>query len=211
VRLVHWALVLDIAALWWTGTERLLDWHRLAGYAMAALVLFRLAWGFVGSDTARFASFVQGPRRAYAYLRDELFDRHAPPHFGHNPLGGWSVAAMLGLLATQVALGTLAVDVDGIESGPFSYLVEFDTGRAAAEWHHLLFNVLLGLIALHIVAVVFYATYRRHNLVATMVTGSRPGTGHELSDRFVSVWVALAIMLLSAGLVWASVKYLGQV
>jgi cytochrome b len=55
---------------------------------------------------------------------------------GHNPLGALSVIALLLAMATQVALGLFAVDVDGIESGPLSHLVSFDTGRTCAKLHH---------------------------------------------------------------------------
>ena len=79
---------------------------------------------------------------------------------GHNPLGALSVLALLGLLLAQIVLGLFAVDVDGIESGPLSTYVSFDTGRVAAEWHEAVFDVLLWLIGLHVAAVLFYLLYQ---------------------------------------------------
>lgn len=208
-RLFHWTLVALIATLWWSGEQRTLDWHRLAGYAVIVLLLFRLAWGFAGSSTARFRSFVRSPRAVAGYVRRDLFNRAAARHHGHNPLGGWSVIAMLALLSGQVALGMFAVDVDGIESGPFSYLVDFDTGRLAARLHHQAFNLLLGLMAFHLVAVLFYLLHRRHNLIAPMVTGTvRSSKGSELS--FASHRLAAFLLTLCAGLTWAVVRLLGQ-
>src|ERR1041384_7437303 len=90
VRLFHWAIVLLVPALWWTAENERLDLHITLGTAMLALVLFRLLWGIFGSSTARFAGFVRGPFGVMRYLSGR--ERGG---IGHNPLGGWSVLAML--------------------------------------------------------------------------------------------------------------------
>ena len=210
VRLFHWALVVLIGVGWWTGENRMLDWHRLAGYSILALLLFRLIWGVIGSGTARFSSFVRGPVTVASYVKGAMFQRgvHGVP--GHNPLGGWSVVAMLLLLATQVGLGLFAVDIDGMESGPFSYLVDFDTGRWAAEWHEVIFNVVLALIAIHVVGVLFYLLYRRDNLIGPMITGSRRWVGNHPAVRFAPAWLGLALMAACAGLVWLVISLWGR-
>jgi cytochrome b len=142
-------------------------WHQLSGTILLGLLTFRIFWGFVGSRSARFADFVHTPGRVLAYLR-------RPPATmpdGHNPLGGYAVMAMLMLLAVQIGSGLFAVDIDGIESGALSYLVSFDAGRAAAAAHHLSFNILLGLAALHLAAIAYYALVKRQPLIRRMVTG----------------------------------------
>jgi cytochrome b len=209
-RLFHWVLVLLIGAMWWTGENRMLDWHRLAGYAVVALLLFRLAWGVVGSTTARFASFVQPPRAVARYVRQDLFKRGSAAHAGHNPLGGWSAVAMLLLLLTQALLGFLAVDIDGLESGPFSYLVDFDTGRQAAELHELLFNVLLAVMALHVAAVIFYLVWRRDNLISPMISGRRPWSERMPQLTQASGLRALLLFAAVVSLVWGLIAKFGQ-
>ncbi|ANI79155.1 cytochrome b/b6 domain-containing protein [Sphingobium sp. EP60837] len=163
------------------------------------LLLFRLIWGVAGSSTALFSHFVGGPGKLFRYVRGHMFKRGAAPAPGHNPVGGWSVLAMIALLATQVGLGFFSVDIDGMESGPFAYLVDFDTGRVAAEWHAFVFNIILALTALHVVAILFYLIHRRDNLIGPMISGSRRWTGEQLVLRFASNRVALAIFLLIAG------------
>ena len=157
-----------VGTSWWSAEFRQMEWHYRSGLAICVLVLFRLIWGFVGTETSRFARFVREPREVFAYAlgRSGAFDRP-----GHNPLGGWSVVALVGLTALQVALGFFAVDVDGMESGPLSYLVDFDQGRTAAGMHALIFDILLVLIALHILAVAFYLLVKRRNLITPMITG----------------------------------------
>lgn len=211
VRLFHWTLVPLIAAAWWTAEERMLEWHRLAGYAILTLLLFRIGWGLWGSTTARFRHFVKGPGAVIRHGAD-LIHRRPHGHVGHNPMGGWSVVAMIGLLVAQVTLGLFAVDVDGMESGPLSYLVDFDTGRIAAETHDLVFNLLLGLIGLHLAAILFHRIHGRHDLIGPMLHGRAPrpdGAGAQGEIGFAPNWLALLTLAVVAGLVWLLVRQPG--
>ena len=167
-RITHWLVVLLVAISWWTAETGRLEWHRWSGYTLLGLVIFRIYWGLVGSSTAKFAGFVRGPRGVANYLKGGW-----TATAGHNPLGALSVVALLVLLVAQISLGLFAVDIDGIESGPLSLYVSFEAGRVAAHWHCEVFNVLLGLIALHILAVAWYVFFRKQNLVAAMVHGER--------------------------------------
>lgn len=171
-RIVHWSLALLIVASWWTAENGELQWHRYSGYAIVGLLAFRLYWMFAGSATARLFAYLRAPRVIVDYAK-RLLDRTpaAMARMGHNPLGALSALLLFSLLLAQVLLGAFAVDVDGIESGPLSHRVSFDLGRAFAELHHDLFDVLVVFIALHIAAVLFYLLYRRENLITPMVTG----------------------------------------
>ena len=133
VRISHWAIALLFAVQWWTGETGRLGWHRLAGYAVIGLVVFRLLWGLLGSSTARFASFVRGPRAVFAYLAKLRVRGDGRFRIGHNPLGGWSVVLMLALLAVQAGLGLYAIDTDGLESGPLAARVSFETARTLVQ------------------------------------------------------------------------------
>ncbi|HMN45475.1 MAG TPA: cytochrome b/b6 domain-containing protein [Povalibacter sp.] len=197
IRLVHWLMVALVALSWWTAENNNLEWHRYSGYALLGLLVFRVYWGFFGSETARFANFVKGPRAVWSYVRDA--SGAARP--GHNPLGALSVILLLLLLIAQVTLGLFAVDVDGIESGPLSHLVSFDTGRACADIHETLFNVLLGLIGLHIIAVLYYLLFRRQNLIATMIHGKRDVPAGTTTSLASLSWPKLLIGLVLAGIV----------
>jgi cytochrome b len=198
VRLVHWLMVLAVGTSWWTAETGRMDWHRYAGYSMLALVSFRIYWGFFGSSTARFSRFVRGPRTIANYIKGRWV---AMP--GHNPLGALSVVVLLALLLTQVLLGLFAVDVDGIESGPLSAHVSFEVGRAAASWHEDLFDVLLWLIGLHVVAVLYYVLYKKENLIAAMVHGKRAGPYDPSSSVKSATALRLVIGVVLAGaLTW---------
>jgi cytochrome b len=201
IRIVHWSFVLLMPALWWTAEQGDLTRHRQLGYVMLGLVIFRILWGLFGSSTARFASFVKGPVAVINYLRT-LFSKSDSEAPGHNPLGAISVIALLGLLVTQASIGLFAQDVDGIESGPLAYLVSYDGADAAREWHHSLFNGLLILIAIHILAILFYQFFKRDNLIGPMVTGKKRYAAPVAELVLAPVWRATVAAAFSAGLVW---------
>ena len=169
VRLVHWSLVLLIAFSWWSAENDAIQWHLWSGYAVLFLLLFRILWGFLGSSTARFASFVRGPGAVLRYLRDPASWQAV----GHTPLGALSVVALLGLIGLQVWFGLPLSDEDGIYAGPLNRFVSFETAEWAREIHEALFNVLLGFIALHVAAIIYYRL-RGKRLLGAMIGGRAP-------------------------------------
>jgi len=182
VRLFHWSLVVLLGFSWWSGEQHEMEWHRLSGYAILALVVFRIYWGFFGGRTARFAQFLRGPRAAVAYART-LGGGSFSTEPGHNPIGGWSVVALLVAVSSMVVAGLFAVDVDGLESGPLADYISFDQGRLAADVHAIVFDGLLILVGLHVLAILFYVMRLRRDLVTPMITGrqrSAIGGGFEL-------------------------------
>jgi len=198
-RVVHWALVVLLLVSWFTAGENM-DVHRWSGYSVMGLVIFRIYWGVFGSQTARFASFVKGPKATLAYAG--ALGKRAPSEVaGHNPLGAVSVVAILALLVAQVTLGLFAVDIDGLESGPLSHLVSFDTGRLCAEWHELTFRALQALVVVHVAAVIFYLAYKRQNLIGPMITGRRAFAA-DPGLRFAPWWSLVIGVVIAFGLMW---------
>ena len=186
----------SFAFSWWSAKADHLTWHRISGDVLLGLLIFRLAWGIYGSQTALFAHFMRGPAAIITYLRGE-----GPPSLGHSPLGALSVAALLLGLSTQVGLGLFSVDEDGLEPGPLSRFIDFDLGRSIAKIHHIVFNVLLGLVALHLIAIAVYE-FRRRRLVWPMVTGKARADGDVVQPRFAPSWVAWLTLLAAAGVAW---------
>ncbi|MFN7159600.1 MAG: cytochrome b/b6 domain-containing protein, partial [Erythrobacter cryptus] len=143
LRLAHWSFPLLIAAMWWTAENDKWALHRRTGLVLLGVLAFRVLWGFLGPETARFAQFVKGPGAVLAYLRG---DRSAGPPIGHSPLGGWSTMALIGAMLLQVGMGLFAGDpYDGM-TGPLNPLVGVMTADTITDWHETFFNVLLGLI-----------------------------------------------------------------
>ncbi|MAI51271.1 MAG: cytochrome B, partial [Rhodobiaceae bacterium] len=103
-RLFHWGFVVSIVGAYISGERGAIDAHEYFGLAACGLLVFRLIWGFVGHETARFKNFLKGPRLIFAYLRD-ILRRQTTPHAGHNPLGALAVIALLGLMGAMSVTG----------------------------------------------------------------------------------------------------------
>ena len=99
-RIFHWLLVVLLGFSWWSAENHHMDWHRISGIIVFGLIVFRILWGLFGTSTARFSQFLKGPRTVWSYVRPSGSARTVA--IGHNPLGGWSVIAMLLLLCVQV-------------------------------------------------------------------------------------------------------------
>jgi cytochrome b len=170
LRLTHWSFPLLIATMWWTAENHKWALHRRTGLVLLGILTFRVLWGFLGPETARFSQFVKGPGTVLAYLRGEP---GVGPVIGHNPLGGWSTVALIGAMLLQVSLGLFAGDpYDGM-TGPLNPLVGVTLADTITELHEAFFNVLLGLIVLHLGAITFYAV-KGNDLVSPMISGTRP-------------------------------------
>jgi len=204
-RLFHWALVALIALQFATAEFGFLsmEWHTRFGWATIALIAFRIVWGFVGSQTSRFTDFVRGPAAVARYVA--AMAKKPQERLGHNPLGGWSVIAMLSCVLLQAVSGLFTTDnID--EEGPLVGSVSEATVRFATRLHHLGETVLLALITLHIVAVLLHWLFKRDNLVGPMITG-RKQVDAAAPPRFVSGWRALIWFALAAGAVVALSRY----
>ncbi len=202
-RLFHWGLLAAVAGLFATayGPDTWIVWHPRLGYAVLALLLFRLAWGLVGGHWSRFATFVRGPRALLAYLRGQP---GASASTGHNPLGALAVIAMLAALLVQVATGLVSDDEIAF-IGPLNHLVSSAQGLAATAWHKGWGQWLIAaLVALHVAAIAFYRVARRERLVGPMLHGDKPvpaGTRPSRDDALTRL-LALAIFAACTGLVW---------
>lgn len=197
VRVVHWSFVGLLPGLWWTAQTGRLDLHFTLGVVMLGLIAFRLLWGLVGSSTARFSQFVAGPAAILRYLRVPVQDNARKP-LGHNPLGALSVLGLLSLLALQVTVGLFAQDTDAVSSGPLNHLVSWDTATQASSVHGFVFNLLLGIVALHVSAIVFYRIVRKDDLVTPMITGRKKVASLNPVPTIASAWKAAFVATAAA-------------
>jgi len=167
-RLFHWLLAVLVVAAYVTGQlgGSFIQWHGRVGIAILGLLTFRLVWGFIGSTYARFADFVPGPAHLWAHLRGHWSG------LGHNPLGALSVLALLGVMSYQAVTGLFAND-DIAFSGPLRALVSGDTSDWLSGLHRQNYWPIIVLVALHVGAVLFYAVFKKDNLVKPMITGDK--------------------------------------
>ncbi|MCU0804871.1 MAG: cytochrome b/b6 domain-containing protein [Burkholderiales bacterium] len=200
-RAFHWLLVALVVCSVVTGKVggNAIAYHMVSGCAILALLLFRIAWGFVGGRHARFASFVRGPAAVLAYAQELLAGKPAA-HLGHNPLGGWSVLGMLAALALQAGTG-LFVDDEIATQGPLNKYVSGATAALLTTIHRMNAKIVVALVALHVAAVVFHALARREDLVRPMLHGRKHWVG-DADHGHASPILGAVIAAIAGGLVY---------
>lgn len=202
-RLFHWLLVINIVGSVVTINlgGNWVETHFWLGYCALTLLLFRLVWGLVGPRYARFSNFIYGPKPVWGYLRGQ------GRYLGHNPLGAFSVFALLASLTFQAVTGLFAND-DIASEGPLVRLIDKDLSDRLTGLHHWNANLLYVLIGLHVAAILFYVLFRREQLIKPMITGDKvaePGD-EPAQDTGRVRWMALVALGLAAAVVTAVVQ-----
>ena len=196
-RLFHWVIVLLVAFCYVSMNLNWTELHFWAGYAVLALLLFRLVWGVVGSETARFSAFLRSPIEGLRHLL-KFGERGPDDQVGHNEAGGWMVLVILLLLGASAVTGLFAND-DGAAYGPLTGWVSKETSDQLSGIHaQLLKVVLLVAIGLHVLAIVAYAAVKRHDLVRPMVTGKKLLPAATRAPRMAPTALAAAILVVAA-------------
>jgi cytochrome b len=195
-RLFHWILVILLFASWLSAWRDWMKVHVVCGLTVLTLLLFRLIWGLVGSDTARFSHFLKSPAAVLRHLV-HLLRREPDTETGHNAAGGWMVIVLLALLCVQVGTGLCSND-DILVEGPLAESV----GKERSDWlthiHHVNFTLIEIAIALHVLAIITYRVLKGQNLLLPMITGKKRLPGATRAPRMMHPVLALAVLVFAA-------------
>lgn len=202
-RLFHWALAVSVVALVVTAKigGNAMEWHLRFGYTVLALLVFRIVWGLVGGRWSRFTAFLYSPMRVLRHVRGTSEPQDI---IGHSPLGALSVFALLAVLAAQVSTGLLSDDEIAI-AGPLTRFVSNAVVGQATTYHKEIGQYLvLGLVGLHVLAILFYVLVRKQRLVRPMLSGDKvlPAPAPPSRDDKVTRAAAAAVLALTSLLAW---------
>jgi cytochrome b len=207
-RLFHWLLVATVLVSYasvtladgaYAGT--LMKVHVWSGETALGLLIFRLIWGVIGSETARFSHFLRHPRHAVRHLA-KLREQGPDTQIGHNEAGGWMVVALLALLTVQVGSGLFSND-DGNTEGPLAQFVSKQTSDLLSDLHGLNFNFLIAAVAVHVIAIALYVRIKGHNLVLPMISGKKRLPAATRAPRIASTLLAVLAAAASAAITLA--------
>ncbi len=201
-RLFHWLLVVLVAVSFATGAigGNAMRYHEWSGFGILNLLVFRIIWGFVGSRASRFNDFVKGPAVVWRYAT-ALFRGDRERYMGHNPMGGWSVLALLLALVIQVATGLFAND-DIITEGPLYLWVSKPVSDWLTHVHRLNRFLIVLLIVTHVSAVLFYLWGKRENLIKPMITGTKLWRDGDTPPPAAPIWLAAVIIAVTGFLLY---------
>ena len=195
-RLFHWLIVALVVAAYLTWRLDWMDWHAKTGDAVLTLLVFRVLWGFFGSETARFSRFLTSPAAAARHLTHAL-RREPDRQVGHNPAGGWMVLLLLALLLVETLSGVYVLN-DVANEGPLTELAPARIANAITAMHWIFWDALLAAVALHLLAIAAYAAVKGHNLLAPMITGFKTLPANVPSPRMADAVRALIFLGCSA-------------
>ena len=174
LRLFHWSLMICVFGAIATGKAQLWDIHERFGLAIMALVTFRILWGFIGSQTARFSTFLTGPKQVWQSFIS-LVKKQTSDRAGHSPLGGYATIALLLIPLFMAVTGSFSTD-DILFDGPF-YHVMPQWAQQAGQLHHFGEKLVFLIILLHVGALSYYWFGLRKNLIRPMIKGKGQATG----------------------------------
>jgi cytochrome b len=213
-RVFHWLLAAGIAFSWFSAEigGNWMEWHERSGIFLLSLILFRIVWGFVGSETSRFAHFIRSPAAAIQYWKAAKTQPKGTSAYyaGHNPMGAWMVIALLGIIGLQGLTGLFATD-DIATEGPLAALVSSDTAELLTTLHHAIFNLVLLFAVIHIAAVIFYRLVKRTNLIKAMVVGTADWPAAQSQPtglQFKPTWLGVGVFALCYVAVYFCIKVL---
>ena len=195
VRIFHWSIVILVIAAYVTSRYNWMTWHVRLGRFILTLLIFRILWGFWGSDTARFRHFLVRPKIAVAYARG-FFSESRATHLGHTPPGGWMVVALIFVLSMQALTG-LFVNNEVVRVGPLFGIFSASAVDTLVSAHGILFTLLMLLVTIHVAVVVLYWIVKRRNLVRSMTTGIQYLPPNVEKPRIMSARRAFSLFFFS--------------
>ena len=212
-RLFHWLLVILLVSAYCTRNyldDPTLYWHRINGYAVLTILVFRVLWGFVGSSTSRFAAFIPTPAGVSRYTIALLRGRRLH-YLGHNPLGSLLIYGLLLAVVAQAGTGLFASD-ETLAQGPlYDHAPDWMT-HGAESYHANRFWIIAALASLHVFANLAYQFGLKDRLITAMITGSKPPGSYteQRLVRFESMKRAVLCLAVAALLVAAGVLATGD-
>ncbi|MBL4874833.1 MAG: cytochrome b/b6 domain-containing protein [Rhodobacteraceae bacterium] len=204
IRISHWSLAFSFTAAFLTAEMSPLIIHETFAFLTLTIVIFRLFWGIIGSDTARFSNFVRGRSEIKAYIQELLQFRHKE-YWGHNPLGAIAVVVILVLMFALVGAGLFASE--GNFNGPWATSVSRGAADLLKELHEILAGILVFVALVHVAAIIGYRVFLRDDLIKPMITGMRPAAEGISEPRFSPLWLAIICLAVAVVISGAIFRY----
>lgn len=201
LRLFHWLLVALGLISYFSYRYGAMTVHVWSGHGILALMLFRIVWGIVGSDTARFSTLLGAPRAVFRELA-RFFHREPDRTIGHTAAGGWMIALMFVLIAVQVGTGLCSND-GVLTEGPLAKYVGQETSDWLSHVHAVNIKLLIAAVGIHVLAVAGHAVFKGQNLLRPMITGRKRLPAAMPAPRMVGAPFGFAVLLIAGLLAYA--------
>ncbi len=193
VRFYHWLQVALLGGLWWSAEQARIDLHMALGLTLLSLIIARIIWGFIGSSNAQFRHFIAHPKQAWQETKQE-FKGKSSATAGHSALGGYMVVLLMAVVLLQLISGLFIGD-DLFSEGPLYQSISEQSSLRLKDLHHSNFDLLLGLVALHVTAIGWF-TLKKRQLISAMLSGYRHSqhSPSKLRNGFIGLVVFMLVL-----------------
>jgi len=180
-RIIHWLIASSFTlAFLFSLKENLLNLHVAVGIIFGLMLVYRIIWGFVGPQYARFATFKLSLEKLKFYFVEKVQDRWREIPAGHNPASSWFTLIVLFIGSIIAITGLLLY---GIQEGKGylgflnnDYYMYMDT---LFDIHRFASYTLLLWVFIHISGVLVEQFYHKTNMVFAMITGYKKAKGND--------------------------------
>ncbi|HAN80158.1 MAG TPA: hypothetical protein DCQ47_01780 [Gammaproteobacteria bacterium] len=203
IRLGHWLIVIGFFFQQISGGDaEYIDAHATVGTLLAGWVIFRILWGFIGPKYAQFSSFPPPNPRLVTKSFKRILTRQSEEVPGHSAIGGVAVYVFLTLILLTALTGMSSSD-DILFDGPFAPLLPAAMVSFAGTVHPILSDLLLVVVAVHLIAITWHVIVMKEPLIRGMLTGrknafdQKPGDPHAFSRVIFIRGFIFSLLILS--------------
>jgi cytochrome b len=199
-RIIHWMMALSFTTAFITSFyEHLLHDHVAFGFIFLTIIIYRIIWGLIGPEYAKFKTFKLKPSQLKYYFIEKIQNRWRKIPAGHNPASSWFTVWALGMGTIIVVSGLLLYGIQegkglfrDLNSDYSDYMFILDMVHKYASY------IFAAWVFIHIAGVMVEQFWHKTSMVFAMVTGYKRTEGRDtkvkpLLSFFSYIMIVIAI------------------
>jgi len=200
-RIIHWMIAISFTSAFITSFyEYSLHNHVALGFIFLIMIIYRIIWGFIGPEYAKFKNFkLRLPELKY-YFVEKVQNRWRKIPAGHNPASSWFTIWAMGMGSIIVATGLLLYGVQegkgifrDLNSNYSEYMFLLDAIHKYASY------IFVGWVVLHISGVLIEQFWHKTGMVFAMINGYKKTDGKDTKVSKKLGFFAFSTIILAIG------------
>jgi len=200
-RIIHWMMALSFTAAFITSFyEHMLHDHVAFGFIFLTIIIYRIIWGFIGPDYAKFKTFKLKPSQLKYYFVEKIQNRWRKIPAGHNPASSWFTVWALGMGTIIVVSGLLLYGIQegkglfrDLNSDYSDYMFILDLIHKYASY------IFAAWVVIHIIGVMVEQFWHKTSMVFAMVTGYKRTEGRDTKVKPLLSFFSYIMIIIAIG------------
>jgi cytochrome b len=197
-RIIHWMMALSFSAAFITSFyEPMLHDHVAFGFIFLTIIIYRIIWGLIGPEYAKFKTFKLKPSQLKEYFVIKVTNRWRKIPAGHNPASSWFTVWALSVGFVIVVSGLLLYGIQE-SKGLFrdlndNYSHTIFLLDAVHKYASYLFT---AWVVIHVTGVMVEQFWHKTGMVFAMVTGYKRTEGKDTKVKpLLSIFSYIMIII----------------